>query len=147
MVPACVLPVAAQSSSDPGVGAAVPLFGGATAPADSRTRIPAFTMKGLGGVADGRVQVPFDLSGASLAGIPSENLLMMHALPAVGSRVTIGIKSAMQSRKECFAMRSYRFERDDPDSDATSFKDYSVCQSATQFQAKDAAAPRMVLVR
>jgi hypothetical protein len=147
MVPACVLPAAAQSASGPGVGAAVPLFGEATAPLDSRTRIPALSMQARGGAVDGQVQVPFDLGGAGQAGIPNEKLLTMHTLPLVGGRVTIGIPKVTQSHNECYAMRTYRFERDDPESNSMRFKDYSVCQSATQFQAKNAVSPRMVLVR
>ena len=38
----------------------------------------------------------------------------------------------------CYAMRSYRFNRDNPTSDSTDFAEYSTCQSAADFQMKAA---------
>ena len=43
-----------------------------------------------------------------------------------------------QNDRPCYAMRSYRIKRDNPDSDVTSFAGYSTCQAATEFQAKSA---------
>ena len=43
-----------------------------------------------------------------------------------------------QKNQRCYAMRSYRFNRDNPASDTTDFAEYSTCQSATDFQMKAA---------
>jgi hypothetical protein len=40
--------------------------------------------------------------------------------------------------QRCYAMRSYRFNRDNPTSDSTDFAEYSTCQSADDFQLKAA---------
>jgi hypothetical protein len=38
----------------------------------------------------------------------------------------------------CYTMRSYRFMREDPKSDATRLKSYSTCEAATDFRMRDA---------
>lgn len=43
-----------------------------------------------------------------------------------------------QKNQRCYAMRSYRFNRDNPASDTTDFAEYSTCQSANDFQMKAA---------
>jgi hypothetical protein len=48
-------------------------------------------------------------------------------------------------RPVCYSMRSYRFMRGDPSSDATKLKSYSTCEAATEFRMRDAvgsAKPR-----
>lgn len=39
----------------------------------------------------------------------------------------------------CYTVREYTFTRDNPDSDATTMKDYSACRPATSFHLKGAA--------
>jgi len=41
----------------------------------------------------------------------------------------------------CYTMRSYRFSRLDPKSDATKLSGYSTCQSGARLQLRDSAAP------
>ena len=57
------------------------------------------------------------------------------------------MRATIRPPETCYSMRNYRFERDSQASDSTSFKDYSTCQSAAQFQAKTVVSPGMVRVR
>jgi hypothetical protein len=41
-----------------------------------------------------------------------------------------------QSKSQCYSIRSYRFNRDNPASDSTDFAEYSTCQAADNFQVK-----------
>jgi hypothetical protein len=43
-----------------------------------------------------------------------------------------------RSKSQCYSIRSYRFNRDNPASDSTDFAEYSTCQSADNFQVKAA---------
>ncbi len=43
-----------------------------------------------------------------------------------------------QKNSRCYAIRSYRFNRDSPASEATDLAEYSTCQSAADFQMKAA---------
>ncbi len=41
-----------------------------------------------------------------------------------------------QNAAPCYLIRSYRFTREDPKSDITTFADYSTCQPASQFHVR-----------
>ena len=44
------------------------------------------------------------------------------------------------NNERCYTVREYRYQRDDPTSDATTFKDYEACQPAAEFRLRAAVA-------
>jgi hypothetical protein len=162
MLPVCVLPVAAQSAANPGAATAAPQLQWLTPPADSRTRIPILTMKAPGEAAGSQGQFSLGLNKPAQSQIMSSRLLQRTS-PGFNpdARRTILIAGLLLAQKRlnlsqnpsagpggtCYSMRNYRFERDSPATDSTSFKDYSTCQSAAQFQAKTIVSSGMIPVR
>jgi hypothetical protein len=55
--------------------------------------------------------------------------------------------SLAQNDANCFAIRSYRVARDDPESDSTRLAGYSECQPAARFQMKTAVDSREIVPR
>jgi len=49
------------------------------------------------------------------------------------------LKEPGEQKSLCFTMRSYRFTRDDPKSEATNMTGYSTCQASKDLQLKGAA--------
>jgi hypothetical protein len=60
-------------------------------------------------------------------------LLLQAAVQRLQRTVTIAHNDV------CYTVREYTFTRDNPDSDATTMKDYSACRPATSFHLKGAA--------
>jgi hypothetical protein len=58
-----------------------------------------------------------------------------HANPKLLQRK---LSTLAQNAAPCYTIRSYRFTRDNPNSDTTTFANYSTCQPSTQFHVKDA---------
>jgi hypothetical protein len=156
MVPALAIPAVAQSSPSGPPGAAAPLFSAPNPKADSRGRLPALSAKpritygfghGLGEAQDmGSAVLPMQQRQFKL------NMQKLKQLSPLLNRDTFEIASAGagagirpgQARGGCYTMRSYRFERDAPGSDATSFKESYSCALAAQFQAKSIVGPLMI---
>jgi hypothetical protein len=65
---------------------------------------------------------------------------MSHLIPPTEFRAQI--PKPQQSGVTCYAIRSYRVTRDDPESDSTRLAGYSTCQPSARFQVKDAKDPR-----
>jgi hypothetical protein len=137
MVPA--LPAVAQSSPSGQPGALAPLFSAPNAKADSRGRVPTLSAKPL---------IPYGLGEAQ--GVGSEiaptqprqfKLNMRNLTLQLHKRKAFEIASADVApgipARGCYTVRAYRFERDAPGPDATSFKESYACAPAAQFQAKN----------
>jgi hypothetical protein len=119
------------------------LFSAPKAKGDSRSRVPAlaakpFIVNGLGEAQDvGRAILPaqprqFKLNMRNL----TLQLLKRKAFEIASADVAPGIPARC-----CYTVRTYRFERDAPASDATSFKGSYSCAPAAQFQAKHIVGP------
>jgi hypothetical protein len=147
MASALSLPAVAQSSPSDQPGASAPLFSAPKPKADSRSRVPAFSAKP-------RVTYEFgdglgDAQGVGSAISPTQprpfKLNMRKLTPPLLNRKTIEIASAAGPNgilaRGCYTVRTYRFERDAPGSDATSLKESYSCASAAQFQAKYIVGP------
>jgi hypothetical protein len=150
MVPACVLPVAAQSAANPGAAATTQQFRWLTPPADSRTRIPALTMKAPDEAAGSPGRFSLDLSKPNQLQIASSRLLQRTNPgfnPNARHPILVAGLLPPQNRGMCYSMRTYRFERESPAFESTRFKDYSTCQSGAQFQAKTVVSSGMIPVR
>ena len=162
MFPACVLPVAAQSAASPAAAASASQLRWLNPPADSRTRIPALTLKAPAKTAGSQGQFSLGLNKSEQSQMMSSRLLqrtspgfnpdarrqmLMARLLLAQSRINLSRDTSAASGGMCYSMRNYRFERDKPDSDSTSFKDYSTCQSAAQFQAKTVVSSGPIRVR
>jgi hypothetical protein len=155
MVPACVLPVAAQSAFSPGIGTPVPLLATPVPLADSVTRIPTLKVPGKTSSDQGRAmglccwqrnsRFSLDLNRQNHWQIATNDLLPAAKLASILAAAKMRLR--VQPPETCYSMRNYRFERDDPGSDSTKFKDYSICQPAKQFQAKSAGVYRIVPAR
>ncbi|MGA3089888.1 MAG: hypothetical protein ABSD75_14830 [Terriglobales bacterium] len=67
--------------------------------------------------------------------------------PASPLEMSLRTRTMVETDTECFAIRSYRVTRDDPQSDATRPAGYSECQAANRYQVKSAADLREVAPR
>ena len=134
----CAAPLAAQSATD-GLPSLAPLFGAPAPVTDFRTRIPPLAMRLPGAATPGQLQLQLAKS-ALIQPSTAPFTMKWQALgaPIPIQRLRFALRALAKSRDACYAMRSYRIKRDNPDSDVTSFAGYSTCQAATEFQAKSA---------
>ena len=147
MVPALAIPAVAQSSPSDQPGASAPLFSAPNPKMDSRNRLPVLSAKpritygfgdGLGRIQGvGSAIAPmqprqFKLNMRNL----TLQLLKRKAFEIASADVAPGIPA-----RGCYTVRTYRFERDAPASDATSFKGSYSCAPAAQFQATHIVGP------
>jgi len=128
-LPACVAPVAAQSPAN-GLFSSQPLQNGLTPSQEFHMRIPSLSQNAqVNPVQLPSPQVSFNLSPTTphtYQGLSPNSLLPRK------------FETLAQTATPCYAIRSYRFSREDPQSDSTRFADYSTCQPITQFHVKNA---------
>jgi hypothetical protein len=128
LIPACIAPAAAQSSQDKNPFSSSSQDG-LTFPPQFHLRAPSLSQNAqVNPVQLPSPQVSFNLSPTTphtYLGFSPNSLLPRSA--------TLG-----QNTAPCYAIRSYRFSREDPQSDSTKFADYSTCQPSTQFHVKNA---------
>ena len=147
-VPSCVATVAAQSSPDKAPSSPLPSFTLPSAP------LPSFTLRSSPLPQNGLV-LPHDFQGLIplFQNAPANQLQPLRqeqfqrrfnglrsttylGLPQTG---LAGNQAALaQNTAPCYAMRSYRFSREAPESDTTRLTDYSSCQPSTEFHIKNA---------
>jgi len=153
MVTALALPALAQSSPSDQPGATAPLFSAPNPKADSRSRVPALSAKPR--ITDGSGEVLGESQGVGGAISPTQprqfKLNMRKLTPPLLNRKTIEIASAGAAMRVppaqtrgCYTVRTYRFGRDAPRSDATSLKEAYSCAPAAQFQAKGIVGPLVI---
>ena len=136
LIPACVAPVAAQSSPNKSPFSSwSPQKNGLIPPQEFRLHIPALSQNAQ---ANPLKPPPlrwdaFNLVPETPPAIQSVNPTRFFP-PKFGSRsVTLA-----QNAPPCYSIRTYRFTREDPKSDSTRFVGYSTCQPAAEFRRKDA---------
>jgi|SRR5271154_40073 len=145
-VPSCVATVAAQSSPDNASSSPLPSFTLPSAPLPLSTMPPSLVpQNGLVLPHDFHMLLP-PLSQNAHANqlqrpLHREALDGSHPAPAtyLGLPQLAGNLAALtQNTAPCYSIRSYRFSREDPESDSTRLTDYSTCQPGTQFHMKNA---------
>jgi hypothetical protein len=123
LIPTCVAPVAAQSSTDKIPFSFWSPQNGVNPPHGFRLRIPALSQNAQAP----QLQQPLHWDALSFSYIPF--------LPPKFSSHSVTLA---QNAAPCYTIRSYRFARENPKSDSTSFVGYSTCQPGTEFHWKDA---------
>jgi hypothetical protein len=137
LIPACVWPVAAQSSSDKIPLASWLPVSQSDPQLEFRQRASALSQNSHTKQTNPS-QFPvqwggLNVSPATPGAVQSVNPTSFSLPKFVNQFVTLA-----QNAAPCYSIRSYRFTRDDPRSDSTRFTAYSTCQPATQFHVKDA---------
>ena len=124
-----VVPAAAQSSTDKSPFAFWSPQNGLLPPQEFRLHIPAQSQD------EKSRQLPSPLHW------DTRNFSYIQFLPP---KFNIHSVTLAQNAAPCYTIRSYRFARENPKSDSTSFIGYSTCQPGTEFHRKDAVdmAPR-----
>jgi hypothetical protein len=121
LIPASVAPAAAQSSPDK-----------IAPPPEFHFRVPPLSQNAqVNSFLSPSPQVTFNLSPTA----PHTNQSVNPNSPLRRRFLTLA-----QNAGPCYAIRSYRFTRDHPNSDTTTFADYSTCQPGSQFHVKAAVA-------
>jgi hypothetical protein len=92
------------------------------------TRIPLFAPKAQDGTALKQALPPLNLRRFHLFPTTPYPILLSRLSPLLGQHVTI----LTRNEEPCYAIRDYRFTREDPTSDATRLSGYSTCQPASQ---------------
>jgi hypothetical protein len=139
LIPAFVSPVAAQSSPDKSpLSSWLPLNGSAPSQ-EFHLRVPALSQN----AQTNQLQSPLLWEGLNVIRTTPDAIQSVNPAPLPIQKLA-SIVALAQNAAPCYAIRSYRFTRDHPNSDATRFADYSTCQPGTQFHLKDAvdAHPR-----
>ncbi len=130
LIPAFVSRVAAQSSPDKSpLSSWFPLNGSAP-PQEFHLRVPALSQN----AQTNQLWEGLNVIRATPGAIQSVN-----SAPLPIQKLADRIVALAQNAAPCYTIRTYRFTRDHPNSDATRFADYSTCQPGTQFHLKDAA--------
>jgi hypothetical protein len=139
LIPAFVLPVAAQSPDKSPLSSWLPLNGSAP-PQEFHLQVPALSQNAL----TNQLQSPLLWEGLNVIRTTPAAIQSVNPAPLPIQKLAGRIAVLAQNAAPCYAIRSYRFTRDHPNSDATRFADYSTCQPGTQFHLKDAvdAHPR-----
>lgn len=129
LIPACVTPLAAQSSPDRSPLSLWSPQNGLIPPQGFRLHVPALSQNAQAN----QLQPRFHWDSLNLSNTTPVNSTPFLA-PKFGNRsVTLA-----QNAAPCYSIRSYRFTREDPKSDSTRFVGYSTCQPAAEFRRKDA---------
>ena len=90
------------------------------------------------------VPAPLNIAVPNGETLPTIEALKTKALTLTMPQLEANIGMPGQS-PVCYSMRSYRFTREEPSSDATKLRSYSTCAAATEFRMRDAvgsAKPR-----
>lgn len=90
------------------------------------------------------LQAPVNFAATNGETLLTIEALITKALTVTLPQVQANIGAPGQA-PVCYSMRSYRFTREEPSSDATKLRSYSTCAAATEFRMRDAvgsAKPR-----
>ena len=129
LIPACVAPVAAQSSPDRSPLSSWSPQNGLIPPQGFRLRVPALTQNAQAN----QLQPLFHWDALNLSNTTPVNPTPFLS-PKFGNRsITLAQNAAPR-----YSIRSYRFAREDPKSDSTRFVGYSTCQPRAEFHRKNA---------
>jgi hypothetical protein len=123
LIPTCAAPVAAQSSPDKSPFSFWTPQNGMNPPQGFRLHTPALSQT----TQTPQLHQPLHWIALNFSYIPF--------LPPKFSSHSVTLA---QNATPCYTIRSYRFAREDPKSDATDLVGYSTCQSGTEFHRKDA---------
>jgi hypothetical protein len=137
LISACVAPAMAQSSPDKNPFSSRSPQNSFVPPEGFRLHTPALSRNEQAE----KLQPPFhwdalNLSHATPVATQSVNPTAFFPL-RFSSRSTLA-----QNAAPCYSIRSYRFAREDPKSDATRFVGYSTCQPGAEFHIEDAVDGR-----
>jgi hypothetical protein len=123
LIPACVAPATAQSSPDKSPFSFWSPHNGLLPPQEFRLHIPALSQNSQAS----QLQQP----------LPWDTLNFSY-IPFLAPKFSSHSVTLAQNAAPCYTIRSYRFVRENPKSDATSLVGYSTCQPRTEFRRKDA---------